>query len=109
MTQQRDLYCTIACRFPPLDLLRYQKLFVARFWVSEDGSAGNPAQFKSIDPHSPYQRARKGGKCPAVLFVTGDSHTRVAPLHARTMCALMQWANGSVRSILIHYDTSAGH
>jgi prolyl oligopeptidase len=109
LTQRPDLYRAIVCRFPLLDILRYQKFYVARFWVSEYGTADNPAQFKHLYAYSPYQHARKGGNYPAVLFVTGDSDTRVAPLHARKMCALMQWANASGRPILIHYDTGAGH
>jgi TonB family protein len=45
-----------------------------------------------------------------VLFISGDSDTRVAPLHARKMTALMQAATaGSDRPILLHYDTTAGH
>ncbi len=109
MTQRPDLYRAIVCRFPLLDMLRYQKFFVARFWVSEFGSADNAAQFKYLYAYSPYQHVKKGGKYPAVLFVTGDSDTRVAPLHARKMCALMQWASASGYPILMHYDTSAGH
>ena len=109
MTQRPDLYRAIVCRFPLLDMLRYQKFYVARFWVSEYGSADNAAQFKYLYAYSPYEHVRKGSNSPAVLFVTGDSDTRVAPLHARKMCALMQWANASGRPILMHYDTSAGH
>jgi prolyl oligopeptidase len=48
-------------------------------------------------------------KYPAVLFVSGDSDTRVAPLHARKMAALMQASSGSGLPVLLHYDTSAGH
>jgi prolyl oligopeptidase len=109
MTQRPDLFRAIVCGFPLLDMLRYQKFFVARFWVSEYGSADNPSQFRYLFAYSPYQHVRKGGNYPAVLFVTGDSDTRVAPLHARKMCALMQWANASGHPILLHYDTSAGH
>jgi prolyl oligopeptidase len=109
MTQQPHLFRAVVCAFPLLDMLRYQKFFVARFWVSEYGSADNPAQFKYLYAYSPYQHVRKGVQYPAVLFVTGDSDTRVAPLHARKMCALMQWACASGRPILLHYDTSAGH
>ena len=46
------------------------------------------------------------------MFVTGDADTRVAPLHARKMCALLQTATGSdpaERPVLLHYDTKAGH
>jgi prolyl oligopeptidase len=52
---------------------------------------------------------RPGTKYPAVLFISGDSDTRVAPLHARKMAALMQAATGSDRPVLLHYDTKAGH
>jgi prolyl oligopeptidase len=43
------------------------------------------------------------------MFNTGDSDTRVDPLHARKMTALMQNESGSTRPILLHYETKAGH
>jgi prolyl oligopeptidase len=43
------------------------------------------------------------------MFHTGDSDTRVAPLHARKMTALMQADTGSDRPILLHYQLKAGH
>jgi prolyl oligopeptidase len=52
---------------------------------------------------------KKGVKYPATLFISGDSDTRVDPLHARKMCALMQASTGSDRPVLLHYDTKAGH
>jgi prolyl oligopeptidase len=61
--------------------------------------------------YSPYHNVRKGVRYPAVLFITGDGDTRVAPLHARKMAALMQATTGSPadRPVLLHYDTKAGH
>ena len=109
MTQRPDLYRAIICGYPLLDMLRYQKFLVARFWVPEYGTAENAEQFKFLYAYSPYQHVKKGGKYPAVLFETGDSDTRVAPLHARKMTALMQWANASGNPILLHYDTTEGH
>ena len=44
-----------------------------------------------------------------MLFLTGDSDTRVAPLHARKMTALLQASTASERPILLRYDTKAGH
>ena len=43
------------------------------------------------------------------MFFTGDSDTRVAPLHARKMTAAMQAASASDRPILLHYELKAGH
>jgi prolyl oligopeptidase len=48
-------------------------------------------------------------KYPAVMFVTGDADTRVDPLHARKMAAIVQASTASDRPVLLHYDTKAGH
>ena len=50
-----------------------------------------------------------GVRYPAVMFVTGDSDTRVDPLHARKMAALLQASTGSANPILLRYETSGGH
>ena len=109
LTQRPDLFGAVVCSVPLLDMLRYQKFLVARFWVPEYGSAENPDQFKFISAYSPYQNVKKGTKYPAVLLISGDSDTRVDPLHARKMCALLQASTGSSRPVLLHYDTKAGH
>ena len=35
LTQRPDLYQAVVCRYPLLDMLRYQKFMEAQFWVSE--------------------------------------------------------------------------
>lgn len=110
MTQRPDLYRAVLCSVPLLDMIRYHQFLVARFWVPEYGSSENPEQFKWLYAYSPYQHVVPGTKYPAVMFISGDSDTRVAPLHARKMCALMQAAaKGSDRPVLLHYDTQSGH
>ena len=109
MTQRPELFQAVVCSYPLLDMVRYQKFLVAQFWVPEYGSSENEFEFKYILSYSPYHRVKQGVKYPAVLFITGDSDTRVAPLHARKMTALMQAMTGSDRPILLHYDTKAGH
>jgi prolyl oligopeptidase len=109
MTQRPELYRAVICAVPLLDMIRYHKFLVARFWIPEYGSSENPEQFKYIHAYSPYHRVKKGTKYPAVMFVTGDADTRVDPLHARKMTALMQAATGSDYPVLLHYDTKAGH
>jgi prolyl oligopeptidase len=109
ITQRPDLFRAAICGYPLLDMLRFQKFLVARWWVPEYGSADDPGAFKYIYAYSPYQHVRPGVKYPAVLFTTGDADTRVAPLHARKMAALLQASTASDRPILLRYDTSAGH
>jgi prolyl oligopeptidase len=109
LTQRPDLFQAVVCTYPLLDMLRYHKFLIARFWVPEYGSSEDPEQFEFIYAYSPYHRVRTGMKYPAVLLVTGDSDTRVDPLHARKMAALLQASTASDRPILLHYDTTAGH
>ncbi|HSM87520.1 MAG TPA: prolyl oligopeptidase family serine peptidase [Candidatus Limnocylindrales bacterium] len=109
LTQRPDLFGAVICGYPLLDMLRYEKFLVAGYWVPEYGSAENADQFKYIYAYSPYQHVKAGGRYPAVLLISGDSDTRVAPLHARKMTALLQASNASDKPILLHYDTSAGH
>jgi prolyl oligopeptidase len=111
MTQRPDLFAAVVCSYPLLDMVRYHKFLVASYWVPEYGSADNPEQFPFIYAYSPYHRVKPGTKYPAVLFITGDSDTRVAPLHARKMTALVQsaTASGPDRPVILRYDTKAGH
>jgi prolyl oligopeptidase len=109
LTQRPDLFGAVVCSYPLLDMVRYHKFLVAGYWVPEYGSSDDAAQFKYLLAYSPYHRVRAGAKYPAVLFITGDGDTRVAPLHARKMTALLQSATGSGKPVLLQYDTKAGH
>jgi prolyl oligopeptidase len=109
MTQRPDLFAAVVCSYPLLDMVRYHQFLVAGYWVPEYGSSADPGQFRYLHAYSPYHRVKPGTPYPAVLFITGDSDTRVAPLHARKMAALMQSANGSGKPVLLQYDTRAGH
>ena len=109
MTQRPELFGAIWCGYPLLDMIRYQNFLIGKWWTTEYGSAENAQQFPYIYKYSPYQNVKKGMKYPAIMFFTGDSDTRVDPLHARKMTALMQTGSGSERPILLHYDLKAGH
>lgn len=109
LTQRPDLYRAVVCSYPLLDMVRYHKFLVAQFWVSEYGSAEDPEQFKYIHAYSPYHHVKPGTKYPAVLMISGDLDTRVDPLHARKMTALLQSTMSLDRPVLLHYNTKAGH
>jgi prolyl oligopeptidase len=109
MTQRPDLWGAIWCGYPLLDMLRYQHFEFGRLWTTEYGNADDPKDFDYLAKYSPYQNVHVGTKYPAIMFFTGDSDTRVAPLHARKMTARMQAASTSSRPILLHYSLSGGH
>ena len=95
LTQAPELFQAVICGYPLLDMIRYHKFLVAKFWVPEYGSSEDADQFRTLLAYSPYHQVRKGTNYPAVLFQTGDADTRVDPLHARKMAALLQAATGS--------------
>ncbi len=109
MTQHPEPFSAIWCGYPLLDMLRYQKFLVGHYWVTEYGSAENEKQFDYLLKYSPYHNVKAGTAYPAIMFFTGDSDTRVDPLHARKMAALMQAASTSGRPILLHYSLAGGH
>jgi len=113
MTQRPDLFRAVVCQVPLLDMLRYQNFQIAKLWIPEYGSAENPEQFKWIYAYSPYHHVKAGVEYPAILFMTGDFDTRVDPMHAKKMAALMQAEakNGSskTRPILLRIESKAGH
>ena len=109
MTQRPELYSAVVCAVPLLDMVRFHLFKVARYWTPEYGSSEDPKQFAAIYKYSPYHNVKAGTKYPATMFITGDSDTRVDPLHARKMAALVQSANSSEKPILLHYDTEGGH
>ncbi len=110
-TQRPDLFRAVICQVPLLDMLRYQNFQIAKLWIPEYGSAENPDQFNYIYAYSPYHHVKQGTLYPAILFMTADSDTRVDPMHAKKMTALLQAqaANGPDRPILLRIDTKAGH
>ena len=109
ITQRPELFSAVWCGYPLLDMLRYQKFKVGSYWTTEYGSADNEKQLFYLRRYSPYHNVKPGTAYPAVMFFTGDSDTRVDPLHARKMTALVQSASTGGRPILLHYSVQGGH
>ncbi|MFY9662150.1 MAG: prolyl oligopeptidase family serine peptidase [Terriglobales bacterium] len=113
ITQRPDLFRAVVCAVPLLDMFRYQNFQIAKLWVPEYGSADDPKQFDWLYAYSPYHHVKAGVEYPAILFMTGDTDTRVDPMHAKKMAALMQAEakNGASKDkpILLRIETKAGH
>jgi prolyl oligopeptidase len=109
ITQRPELFSAVLCGYPLLDMLRYQKFLVGAYWVTEYGSSDNAKQLPYLLKYSPYQNVKPRADYPAVMFFTGDSDTRVDPLHARKMTALLQALSKSGRPVLLHYSVKGGH
>ncbi len=108
LTQRPDLWAAVVCQVPLLDMLRYHHYRIAKLWIAEYGSVDDPDQAAWLWAYSPYQHVQPGTAYPAVLFMTAESDSRVDPLHARKMAALLQSLNPR-RPILLRVESAAGH
>lgn len=109
VTQHPELFAAVVCGYPLLDMLRYQRFEQGPQWTTEYGSAESEKQFPYLLKYSPYHNVKLGSAYPAILFFTGDSDTRVDPLHARKMTALLQSDPGLSRPVLLHSSLKGGH
>jgi prolyl oligopeptidase len=107
--QRPDLYKAIVCAVPLLDMLRYHKFLIARYWIPEYGSADNDAEFRWLLRYSPYQNIRKGVNLPTMLVTAGANDSRVDPMNAKKFVAALQNNAGQISPILLHMDYNSGH
>ena len=112
VTRRPDLYKAVVIGVPLLDMLRFHKFLMAKFWVPEYGSSEVEQEFKTLLAYSPYHNVRPGTKYPAVFLTSGENDTRVHPLHARKMAAALQEATASdteKEPVLLWVDRKSGH
>jgi prolyl oligopeptidase len=109
LTQRPDLFEAVVCSAPLLDMIRYERFGLGVTWNDEYGTVEDATEFGWLLAYSPYHRVVEGAPYPAVLFTVFESDTRVDPLHARKMCAALQWATTSDRPILIRRERKVGH
>lgn len=108
-TQRPDLFKAIVCEVPLLDMVRYHKFLIARYWIPEYGSADDAAAFSWILRYSPYQNIRAGVNVPPMLVTAGANDFRVDPMNAKKFVAALQNNPGQVSPIILHMDYDSGH
>lgn len=111
-TQRPDLYAAVVSAVPLLDMVRFPKFLMAKFWVPEYGDPEKAEDFEWIYAYSPYHNIEEGTSYPACLFTAGENDNRVHPMHARKMAAAMQARAGNDHDdnpIMLWVDREGGH
>lgn len=108
-TQRPDLYKAIVCQVPLLDMLRYHKFLIARYWIPEYGSSENEADFRWLLRYSPYHNIRQGVNTPTMMVTAGANDSRVDPMNAKKFVAALQNNPGQISPIILHMDYNSGH
>ncbi|MCS7085704.1 MAG: prolyl oligopeptidase family serine peptidase, partial [Bacteroidia bacterium] len=109
VTQRPDICKAAICSVPLLDMLRYHKFLIARYWIPEYGDPDNHADARYILRYSPYHNIRMGVNLPTMLVVAGENDTRVDPLHAKKFVAALQNNVGQINPVLLYMDYDSGH
>jgi prolyl oligopeptidase len=110
IAQRPDLFKAAISQVPLLDMIRYHKFLIARYWIPEYGDPEtNADDFRYILTYSPQHNVRIGINHPTTLVVAGENDTRVDPLHAKKFVAILQNNPGQVSPIMLRMDFDSGH
>ena len=109
MTQRPDLFAAALPAVGVFDMLRFHQFTIGWAWVSEYGSADDPALFPYLYHYSPLHRLIPGTSYPATFITTADHDDRVVPAHSFKFAAALQAAQGGPQPVLIEIETKAGH
>jgi prolyl oligopeptidase len=109
MLQRPELFGAVVCQVPVIDMLRYHRFTIGRYWVGEYGSAEAPGQFPFLYAYSPLHNVRPGMRYPPILLTTADTDDRVVPAHAYKFAAALQHADAGQNAIYLRVDVDAGH
>ncbi|GHO86716.1 prolyl oligopeptidase family serine peptidase [Dictyobacter formicarum] len=110
LVQRPALYGAVICRVPVIDMLRYHKFTVGRYWIGEYGDAEhNPEHFAFLYAYSPLHNVRSDVSYPPTLIMTADTDDRVVPAHARKFAATLQAAQAGESPVLLRVEMKAGH
>jgi prolyl oligopeptidase len=109
LTQRPELFTAALCQVPLLDMVRYHKFLIARYWIAEYGDPDKAEDFGYLLRYSPYHNIREGVNLPTTLVSAGEYDSRVDPMHAKKFVAAVQNHLGQLDPILLYMDFDSGH
>ena len=110
VTNQRpDLFTVALPAVGVMDMLRFHKFTIGRYWVTDYGSSEDPEQFEYLLSYSPLHNIHENVEYPAVLASTADHDDRVVPAHSFKYIATLQEKYDGDNPVMIRIDTDAGH
>lgn len=109
VTQRPELFKAAICGVPLLDMIRYHKFLIARYWIPEYGDPDKKEDYDNIIKYSPYHNVPFGKNLPSMLIKAGENDTRVDPLHAKKFASLLRDNPAQINPILLFIDFDSGH
>lgn len=99
VNQAPELFGAACIEVGVLDMLRYHKFTIGKFWMTDYGDPEEENMFKYIYNYSPLHNIRDPGEkrqYPSVLVKSADHDDRVVPLHSLKYIAELQHTVGTL-------------
>lgn len=108
--QRPDLFAVAVPQVGVMDMLRYHKFTIGRYWAVDYGTSEDSKEmFDYLYNYSPLHNIKDGVEYPAILVTTADHDDRVVPAHSFKYAATLQSKNIGNKPHLIRIETNAGH
>ncbi|HOK38488.1 MAG TPA: prolyl oligopeptidase family serine peptidase [Bacteroidales bacterium] len=110
LNMRPDLFAVALPAVGVMDMLRYHKFTIGRFWATDYGTSEDSKEmFEYLYSYSPYHNIRNDVEYPAVFVTTADHDDRVVPAHSFKYIAQLQYMNKGTKPTFIRIETQAGH
>ena len=110
VNQRPDLMKVAIPQVGVLDMLRYQKFTIGRYWATDYGTSEDSKEmFEYLYKYSPVHTVKENVNYPAIMITTGDHDDRVVPAHSFKYGAELQTKYKGHNPTLIRIDKDAGH
>ncbi|MBR0077195.1 MAG: S9 family peptidase [Bacteroidales bacterium] len=110
VNQRPDLFAVAIPQVGVMDMLRYHKFTIGRYWAVDYGTSEDSKEmFEYLYKYSPLHSIQNGVEYPAILVTTADHDDRVVPAHSFKYAATLQNSDIGDRPHLIRIESNAGH
>jgi prolyl oligopeptidase len=110
VNQAPDLFGVAFPQVGVLDMLRYHKFTIGRYWATDYGTSEESKEmFDYLYSYSPVHNIDTQKPYPAIMVTTGDHDDRVVPAHSFKYIASVQAKYRGNNATLIRIETEAGH